>query len=140
MLNFPPLRSALLDTITSHAFPQLAAMTNHSPNTFEPECEILGALCSAALSLDRRARALQDLTEYFWHSPDHRVIYEALRRSRERDAVALHEYLRAEVTRLGFPDIDWALYLSPRNPSATEIEILVHTLLALTPDGAEWSS
>jgi hypothetical protein len=112
-------------------------MTTQPPNTFELECEILRALCSAALSLDRRARALQDLIQYSWRSPDHRVIYEALRRSREPDAIALHEYLKAEVTRLGFPDIDWALYLNPRNPSATDIEILVHTLLALASDTPE---
>ena len=109
-------------------------MTTHSSNTFELEREIIGVLCSSALSLDRRAKALQDLTQYSWRASDHRVIYEALRRSRGHDVFALHEYLKSEVTRFGFPDIDWALYLNPRNPASAEIEVLVGALLARAPD------
>jgi hypothetical protein len=112
-------------------------MTIQSRNRFELEAETLGAFCSPALTLDRRASAVQTLGDYSWLSPDHRVIYEALRRARERDATALHEYLKAEVTRLGFPDIDWKLYLNPRNRAAAEIEILIHTLLAYAADAPD---
>ena len=96
----------------------------------EVERAFFGGLCAAPLSLEERGAILRRLAEYNWRSPDHRVIYEALRRSRQPDSAALREHIAAEITRLGFPDIDITPFFVPSALSKTDIARLADTLLA----------
>ncbi|MGA8142526.1 MAG: hypothetical protein WB987_01400 [Candidatus Acidiferrales bacterium] len=111
-------------------------MATSSPNLIALECELLGGLCASVLSIEERGKTLRELAGYDWRSPDHRVIYEALRRSRQSDRTALREFIVAETTRLGFPDIDCTPYFTRSGVASAEIRKLVDALLASGPDAA----
>jgi|HubBroStandDraft_6_1064221.scaffolds.fasta_scaffold1210163_2 hypothetical protein len=104
-------------------------MTTGPANPLELERELLNILCAGVLSEEERGQTVLSLAEYEWKSPDHRVIFEALRRARQLDASEIRERLRAEVTRLGFPDIDWAEYFHPLYTDKAQIEKLIRALL-----------
>ena len=106
------------------------SMATRSRGTEEIESRVLGALCAGPLSLDDRSEALRSLANYNWILPDHRVIYEALRRSRQRNLAALRENIRAEITRLGFPDIDVEPFFAPCTLTKAEIVELASALLS----------
>ena len=105
-------------------------MATQSRDTKEIERLVLGAVCTSPLSLDDRSEALRRLANYNWILPDHRVIYEALRRSRQRNPAALREHIVAEITRLGFPDIEVAPFFTHRTLTKAELVGLANALLA----------
>jgi hypothetical protein len=105
-------------------------MATQSRDTKEIERLVLGALCTGPLSLEDRGEVLRSLANYNWLLPDHRVIYEALRRSRRRNPAALREHIVAEITRLGFPDIDVEPFFAPCTLTTAEIVGLAKGLLA----------
>ena len=109
-------------------------MAQSARSSLEVERAFLRALCAAPLSYQERDIILRRIAEYNWRSPDHRVIYEALRRSRQPNSDALREHIIAEITRLGFPDIDVAPYFVPSALSKPDIEKLVDTLRAADPE------
>jgi hypothetical protein len=95
----------------------------------EAERAILRALCQPSTTRDLRERILQELASYRWQAQDHRVIFDALERSRSAKASPLQEQLRAHATRMGFPDIDWNTFLAP-GEECQEIEKWVSQLKA----------
>jgi len=101
------------------------------------EHALLSGLCCGAVSLTERDAVLGKLAAYGWRQNDHRVIFEALRRSRHTDARALREYLVAEITRLGFPDIDVAPFFQAAAAQAPDVEKLLRILLAARRDATE---
>jgi hypothetical protein len=105
-------------------------MATQSRDTKEIERRVLGALCVGPLSPDDRSEALRSLANYSWILPDHRVIYEALRRSRLRIPAVLREHVVAEITRLGFPDIEVEPFFAPCTLTKGEIVGLADALLA----------
>ena len=111
-------------------------MAKQSRDAKEIERRVLGALCAAPLSLDDCSEALRSLVNYNWIVPDHRVIYEALRRSRQRSTSALREQMTAEITRLGFPDIQVEPFFAPCSLTRTEIMGLANALLNAGPTPA----
>jgi hypothetical protein len=104
-------------------------MATRSRGTEEIESGVLAALCAGPLSLDDRSEALLSLANYNWLLPDHRVIYEALRRSRQRNLAELRENIRAEITHLGFPDIEVEPFFAPCTLTKPEIVELANALL-----------
>jgi hypothetical protein len=105
-----------------------------SRNTEQLERVLLGALCTAPLTPEDRSDTLRSLADYNWVHPDHRVIYEALRRSRQRRSATLREHIVAEITRLGFPDIEIEPFFNPCTLTKAEIVRLANALLAAGPD------
>jgi hypothetical protein len=106
-------------------------MATQFRDTKEIERRLLAALCSTtSLTFGDRIDTLRSLVDYNWTNPDHRVIYEALRRSRQRDSAALREHISAEITRLGFPDIDIEPFFTPCTLTNAEIVGLANALLA----------
>jgi hypothetical protein len=110
-------------------------MTTGRANPLELERELLNILCAGVLSEEERSQTVLSLAEYEWKSPDHRVIFEALRRARQLDASGIQERLKSEVTRLGFPDIDWAEYFQPVHMDKAQIERLIRALLNRALEG-----
>lgn len=106
-------------------------MATQSRDTKEIERLVLGALCAAPLPLEDRGEVLRSLANYNWILPDHRVIYEALRRSRQRNPAALREHVVAEITRLGFPDIDVEPFFNPCNLTKAELVALANASLVV---------
>jgi len=95
----------------------------------ETERAVLRALCQQSTTQALRERILQELASYRWRVEDHRVVFDALQRSRSAKASPLQEQLRAHATRMGFPDIDWDPLLTPGEESQ-EIEKWVSCLKA----------
>ncbi|MGD0957482.1 MAG: hypothetical protein ABR953_11745 [Candidatus Acidiferrales bacterium] len=103
------------------------------------EREILVALCNRALSRPRWEQLAGGLANHIWHEPEHGVVYAALRKIRSRDQRTWREQLPAQATRMGFPDVDWAIYLAPKETSATtgtnaQVGKMVQTLKALAAE------
>jgi hypothetical protein len=70
------------------------------------------------------------LSTYKWRSADHSVVYEALNHlSSASTAAQLREQLPAQLTRLGFPDIDYRIYLEGEISEGHKLPDLVKTLL-----------
>jgi hypothetical protein len=108
---------------------------NHPSNEIsELERQVLKALCSGAGDVDNRDRLASELTAYRWQDPDHKVVYEALRAIRSRDPKTRRDELPAQVTRMGFPDVDWRLYFEPEHQLETDLQDLIRRLRAATLD------
>jgi hypothetical protein len=103
------------------------------------EREVLQELCNLPDAAPDRARshALCSLAVHEWKIADHRVVFNALRRSAGRDPALLREQLPAEATRLGFPDLDWRMYFDKTDPSdSRKIEHLARELLEASGEDA----
>ena len=109
-------------------------MSTRSRNAEEVERLLLGALCASPLSPEDRGGILRSIADYRWIHPDHRVIYEALRRSRQRESSALREHIVSEITRLGFPDMEVDPFFNPCALTKADIVGLANALLAAGPD------
>jgi hypothetical protein len=105
-------------------------MAAQSRDTKEIERLVLGVLCTGPLSFEDRGEILRSLANYNWLLPDHQVIYEALRRSRQRNPAALREHVVSEITRLGFPDIEVEPFFAFCTLTTAEIVGLAKGLLA----------
>ena len=56
----------------------------------------------------------RELIRYSWQQLDHQIVFEALIRvSSRRHGTFTREQLAAEITRMGFPDIDVREFFSP---------------------------
>jgi hypothetical protein len=98
------------------------------------ERQILQALCVGAdLPDDWDLRASQ-LAGYRWLDSDHKVVFEALRAIKSRDARTRRDELPAQATRMGFPDVDWKPYFEPDEERGSDLEDLIRRLKEPTPD------
>lgn len=104
----------------------------------------LRAMCSgAAASADARSRetrkplsealrdAMSDLADYSWRSTEHAVVFKAIAKLQRTGDANVAEQLPAQATRMGFPDVEWNLYLNPSNAPHVEIMQLVRALKAV---------
>lgn len=94
------------------------------------ERALLRFLCTSANPVALRTRLSQRFTQFVWRDPEHGVVYEALARIREKDSTSLREQLPVQATRLGFPDIDWALYLTDSGIPERNIEDVARELIS----------
>jgi hypothetical protein len=102
------------------------------------EREVLRLLCNLPdAPPDRpRAHALCQLAPHEWKDADHRIVFDALRRSPGREPALLREQLPAEATRLGFPDVDWTAYfVETLSCDSNKIEQLTRELLHASGEG-----
>lgn len=101
-----------------------------SPRISEIERRILRALCQCADAGTARGQPLHELENHRWHEPEHRVVYEALERTGRRSGEPLREQLAAEAVRMGFPDVDWAVYFEAPDSAAAGLPELLRELKA----------
>jgi hypothetical protein len=73
------------------------------------EIRILRLLCMHVPG-DLLTASLTALIAYPWRDPEHRVVYEAVRRIGFLSPAFRRDELAAEVTRMGFPDVDCSAY------------------------------
>jgi hypothetical protein len=104
-----------------------------SERTSSLERRILQALCALEITPQNWDRFAASLSDYSWREPDHRVVYDALRGIRSHDASTRRDQLPAQVTRMGFPDVDWSLYIGSGEMAEAEIEELIRRLKVETP-------
>jgi hypothetical protein len=98
------------------------------------ERDILRQLCAGQIESKRWRRALNRLSAYEWKDPDHKVVFDALRAIKSDEALTRRQELPAQVTRMGFPDVDWGNYLAPEAQPGVPIEQLIDRL-ASTENG-----
>jgi len=98
------------------------------------EGHVLRGLCGSPISPSLWKHLVAELKDYRWHHPEHKVIFDALTRIRTHDFRAMQAQLPAQTTRMGFPDVDWAIYLSGAKTPAPKIKRLVEKLKADTKD------
>jgi hypothetical protein len=70
------------------------------------ERRLLAALCQGSLGAQARADLLQRLDAHKFATPDHEVMFQALRTLPPGNIGRVREALAAAVTRMGFPDMD----------------------------------
>jgi hypothetical protein len=93
------------------------------------ECRVLGALCTHP-SGERYENCVAALGNHAWWDAEHRVIYEAVRRIGFLPPAARRRELPAEVTRLGFPDVDCSAYFEGESATPSELPELIRLLHA----------
>ncbi len=97
------------------------------------ERQILRALCSGVGAAGDWNQLVRRLTVYRWLDPDHKVVYEALRAIKSSDPKTRREELPAQVTRMGFPDLNCSIYFEGKDLSARELEELIRRVNATAP-------
>jgi hypothetical protein len=105
-----------------------------SESVTELERKILRAFCARESSPEDWNQLAHRLADYSWQEPDHRVIYDALRGIRTREAKTRRDQLPAQATRMGFPDVDWSRFFEPVRLPEPEIEELIRQLKAETAE------
>jgi hypothetical protein len=88
------------------------------------ERTILAALCGANRA---DGNALQELNSHAWQSPEHEIVFAAIRKFQDHGHGPILEFLRAEATRRGFPELDWAEFV-PKPVSDGELAGLMEEL------------
>lgn len=121
----------------SQSFVKSIVPTSSTPDIPQLERALLSALCSANLSTSERSTILLRLAGHTWRDADHQVIYTVLRSAPKLERAALRTHLVAEVTRLGFPDIDFTDYFVPSALSNTDVAKLAGSLLGAGPSAAK---
>jgi hypothetical protein len=99
------------------------------------ERRILCALCNSSSASADWDALMNELSEHAWREPEHRVVYEALRQIRSRNTETRCEELPAQATRMGFPDVEWAIYLAAGRDEEVDFEKLIAQLRAAASDG-----
>lgn len=99
------------------------------------ERTILRALCTRSIDANVWQQIRLRLADYSWREPDHAVVYEAIVRVKARDAKNMLAHLAAQTTRMGFPDLDWTVYLRPIEVSEANIDGIVGMLKAASARG-----
>jgi hypothetical protein len=96
------------------------------------ERDLLRQLCHARLTPAAWAKIQRGLRGYSWQDVEHGLVYAAIQHLGARDPQLLREQLPAEVTRMGFPDVDWRPYFAAgrRTPSPLQIARQIRGLLA----------
>jgi hypothetical protein len=107
-----------------------------SDRVLELERGILRAICSSSrLAPDVLADAMRNLRGHAWRNEEHRVVYAALMRVSKSGAASAAEQLPAQATRMGFPEVNWELYLCAREEAAPDVPALIRELRAAEDEG-----
>jgi hypothetical protein len=108
---------------------------NHPSETVAtPEGQVLRALCAGTGAPNDWNQLASQLSGHCWQDPDHQVMYEALRAIKSCEPKARREELPAQVTRMGFPDLDCSTYFEGEELPVVEIEEIIRRLKAASLD------
>jgi hypothetical protein len=92
------------------------------------ELRILRALCTHPNG-ERYENCGASLGGYVWHDAEHGAMYQALRRIGFLSPNARRRELPAEMTRLGFPDVNCQAYFEGENGTPDELPQTIQLLL-----------
>lgn len=95
-----PYEPAAPDRLRSQAISQL-------------ELALLRALFSVG-SPTYLDHALRELESHQWLNPEYGVVYQALASAVKKSPQSWRDELPAQATRMGFPDVDWKIYLGEK--------------------------
>ena len=92
------------------------------------ERRLLAALCSPAVAGEMRATIIDQLAAHKFVDASHAIVFEAIAKIPRAPAEHIRETLSAQVTRMGFPDLDVESILELPPPSPQEIRTLLQQL------------
>jgi hypothetical protein len=107
------------------------AEENSLDRVLDLERRILRAICcEPGISQQVRDAAIHDLRAYRWQDAENRIVYYAATKILKLGDVTAVEQLPAQATRMGFPDVNWELYLRPGERTETDVMGLLRELKA----------
>ena len=92
------------------------------------ERDILRELCAGQIESRQWHSIVNRLFAYEWKDPEHKVVFDAWRAIKSDDALTRRQELPAQVTRMGFPDLDWGKYLDADAQPGVPIDQLIDLL------------
>jgi hypothetical protein len=92
------------------------------------ERDILRGLCAGQIKSKNWHGIMNRLSAYAWKDPEHKVVFDALQAIKSDDALTRRQELPAQVTRMGFPEVDWGKYLDADAQPGVPIEQLIDGL------------
>jgi hypothetical protein len=92
------------------------------------ERDILRSLCSADIDPVNWKREFARLATHEWRDPEHKVIYDALGAIRSTDSKTRRDELPGQVTRMGFPDVDFGKYVDADDLPNVPLDRLIDRL------------
>jgi hypothetical protein len=92
------------------------------------ERDILRSLCSGNIDAAGWKREFARLATHEWRDPEHKVVYDALGSIRSADSKTRRDELPAQVTRMGFPDVDFGKYFDGDNLPNVPLDRLIDRL------------
>jgi hypothetical protein len=95
------------------------------------ERDVLRQLCAGRIESKAWHRIMDRLCLYAWKDPEHKVVFEALRAIKSDDALTRRQELPRQVTRMGFPDVDWGTYLDADAQPGVPIDQLIDGLASI---------
>jgi hypothetical protein len=96
------------------------------------ERQILRAICcEPGRSRKMRDAAIKELRAYRWQGAENRIVYDAVTKILKSGDVSAAEQLPAQATRMGFPDVNWELYLQTGERAETDVLGLLRELKAV---------
>lgn len=98
------------------------------------ERDVLRSLCSGVADFETWKRAFARLATHEWRDPEHKVIYDALGAIRSTNSKTRRGELPAQVTRMGFPDVDFGKYFDADGLPVAPIDQLIDRLLSTDAD------
>jgi hypothetical protein len=107
------------------------SMPSQEDNIKGLERLVLRGLCAYLSGKEDYVKCVDALRTYSWQDAEHRLVYEALGRIRFLPMALRRGELAAEVTRMGFPDIDCSAYLEGKSITAEELRELIRQIQAL---------
>jgi hypothetical protein len=93
------------------------------------ELEILRTFCTLSAASSALRSAMLALEHHAWRDPEHRIVFDALRRLHPARPSALREELPGMATRMGFPDVDWAPYFQPSRLTPADFDAAVRAVI-----------
>lgn len=89
---------------------------------------MLRTVCMGTAQGSVKEAAKSLLADYQWRSLLHKALWKALSKSPTEDSQKLKEWLPAELTRLGFPDVAWENFFTPAAISKQEAISLIRQM------------
>ena len=94
------------------------------------EVQVLGTLCSLAVTSEQRDELAQALNRYSFLEPEHEIIFESIR------ALLLHHWfsyksLAVNLNNRGFPDVDLDAYCAAALPRFDDALALASQLVSI---------
>ena len=90
--------------------------------------DLLRELCAGQIESRQWHSIVNRLFAYEWKDPEHKVVFDAWQAIKSDDALTRRQELPAQVTRMGFPDVDWGKYLDADAQPGVPIDQLIDLL------------
>lgn len=93
------------------------------------EFQVLRAVCLATVQGSLKEIAGDILREYHWHNALHQALWEALGAIPTENPEIFRQLLPAQMTRAGFPDVEWEVFFAPHTLSKEKAIALMRRMV-----------